>query len=517
MLLLPAACREKESPLSADPVLELEILDVKPFQASVRVRSIYAVSVAYGVGGTEEEALAMPQSVGTASAKLSSLVLDLTGLQPQTAYVLCARGIGAAGEKGSVKKVSFSTIAAEGTLYPWEEARPHLPYLADMTLIPGPSSHRQPLAWSRDRWKTHVSYTDEEGAEHWLFDSFLLIEGQQTGTYGSPGYTYVLTESNVPSAPKELWRQLLDFWFDGGSFEQQVSYWGDGVNTFGRWYTGQMVSPSPSFSDGQLQALDDCVGDVAGRIGPPPAKRYVIMALPEPIYFDNYVAALSNPSSAKSVYWGELDGRALDFSRVDDRVRAYKWFIDETRAAFARKQYAHIELVGFYILPEVLSLTWRKEYKKYDEVIPAVASYLHSCNEGLYWIPYNLAEGYKVWKDFGIDIAYMQPNYYWDDEGSKPMTRTFQEINKYEMGLELEFEYSMVENVNGASSAAKYRARFDDYLSWARSSGVYGTRSIALYSGTDAMEQLATSPLAGDQAMYHKLCRFIIESPLKNN
>ena len=43
--------------MSADPVLELELLDVKPFQASVRVRSIYAVSVAYGVGGTEEEAL----------------------------------------------------------------------------------------------------------------------------------------------------------------------------------------------------------------------------------------------------------------------------------------------------------------------------------------------------------------------------------------------------------------------------------------------------------------------------
>ena len=83
------------------------------------------------------------------------------------------------------------------------------------------------------------------------------------------------------------------------------------------------------------------------------------------------------------------------------------------------------------------------------------------------------------------------------------------------MGLELEFEYSMVEGVNGGASAAKYRARFDEYLRWARDSGVYGTKSIALYSGTDAMHQLANSTAPGDREMYHKLCHFLSGSPLK--
>ena len=188
--------------------------------------------------------------------------------------------------------------------------------------------------------------------------------------------------------------------------------------------------------------------------------------------------------------------------------------MDLTRKAFDRKGYRNIELLGFYILPEVLSTTWRAKYKQYDVVIPAVAQYAHSCNEALYWIPYCMAEGYKKWESFGFDIAYMQPNYYWEPE-QKPLGTTFGEINRYKMGLELEFEYSMVENVNGASSAAIYRSRFEEYLSWAKSSGVYGQRSIALYSGTDAMNQLATSPLAGDVEMYHKLGHFIIESPLK--
>ena len=514
MLLLPAGCREKEPSRLQDPVLEIGMLSVRAEQATVQMKALNAVSVRYGVGLTEEDAGEMPLSVEPRSLG-RPFPVDLTGLLPETTYIFCAQGVGSDGTSGEMKTLSFTTSVAEGALYPWEKARPRLPLPADMTLIPGPSSHREPLAWNRDRWKTHVSYTDEDGVEHWLFDSFLLIEGQQTGTYGSPGYTYVLTESSVPSAPKALWQQLLDFWFDGGTFEQQESYWGDGVNTFGRWYTGQMVSPAPSFADGQLQALDDCIGEVAGRIGEPPSKRYVIMSLPEPVFFDNYITAVSNPSAASSVYWGTLDGRELDFSRVGDRILACKWFIDETRAAFARKQYRYIELLGFYILPEVLSLTWRTEYKKYDEIFPALASYLHGLNEGLYWIPYNLAEGYKVWKNFGIDMAYMQPNYYWDEEGKHPMNRTFQEIDKYGMGLELEFEYSMVEAVNGAQSAQKYRARFDEYLAWAKSSGVYGTRSIALYSGTDAMEQLATSTLPDDRAMYHKLGHFIIESPLK--
>ena len=109
----------------------------------------------------------------------------------------------------------------------------------------------------------------------------------------------------------------------------------------------------------------------------------------------------------------------------------------------------------------------------------------------------------------------MQPNYYWDDSGKNPMAPTFSEIGRLGMGLELEFEYSMVAGINGKSSAEKYRARFREYLEWARSSGVYGTRPLALYSGTDAMHQLASSKDNGDIAMYHELCRFIIESPLK--
>ena len=503
--LLPAACREKEPAIEAAlPAVRVSLEEAGARSARFTVLSVQCAAFRYGVAPAGQPPVPdhLQATTGTGSASASLLLEEL---EPQCDYVLGVQGIGPQGEEGKVETLPFST----GGSLPPVPGVPTVP--ADMTLIPGPSSHRSPLDWSEQRWRSHVAYTDEKGVEHWLFDSFLLIEGEQTGVYGQPVTTFVITDDDRPSGTREQWQQLLDFWFDGGSFPWQESYWGNGVDSFGRWYTGETFTRT--FPTGQLDALEACVAGVSARIGPPPHKRLVIMALPEPIYFDSYIRAIWN-GRGNSIYWGSLNGRKLDFSRTEDRIAAYQWFMDETRKAFQRKQYQHIALGGFYILPEVLSTTWRTEYKRYDIVIPAVAEYAHSGGDALFWIPYCMAEGYSDWRSFGFDLAYMQPNYYWAPE-QKPMAATFQAINERQMGLELEFEYSMVEAVNGAESARLYRKRFQEYLSWAQSSGVYGTRSIALYSGTDALHQLATSPLPDDQATYHQLGHFIIESPLK--
>ena len=99
------------------------------------------------------------------------------------------------------------------------------------------------------------------------------------------------------------------------------------------------------------------------------------------------------------------------------------------------------------------------------------------------------------------------------------------------MGMELEFEYSMVESVMktpgimGPDGAGNYvftlkdvpslRARFREYMDAYQAAGLYGKYPIALYSGSNALWQLAQSTENDDIAMYKELCRFISESPLR--
>ena len=93
------------------------------------------------------------------------------------------------------------------------------------------------------------------------------------------------------------------------------------------------------------------------------------------------------------------------------------------------------------------------------------------------------------------------------------------------MGMELEFEYSCVTDQMKAGAlgpdsfgkltftAADVPAlqdRVRHYMQEYKDAGLYGTGSIALYSGSNALTQLATSPDASDHALYDELCEFII-------
>ena len=212
----------------------------------------------------------------------------------------------------------------------------------------------------------------------------------------------------------------------------------------------------------------------------------------------------------------------MDFSKTDHMLKAYKWYINEIRERFAQKDYRHIELLGFYIISETLTMKggWRYEYKKHEELIPKVADYCHSLNEGLYWIPYSVGDSehnkaLKNWKKFGFDLAVLQPNYYWEN---KKWATTCDYINKYDMGMEFEFEGThggTTSILGNSSSAQSNKARFREYMTNARSYGIYGKKPIVLYTGTNALYELAVSTNASDRELYHEFGKFIIESALK--
>ena len=102
------------------------------------------------------------------------------------------------------------------------------------------------------------------------------------------------------------------------------------------------------------------------------------------------------------------------------------------------------------------------------------------------------------------------------------------EVERLGMGMELEFEgthgekvrpcSSILENlVNGEKNerAELNRGMLRDYFRYFKEAGFYGRVPIAIYTGTDAMHELASSTEPEDVEMYDEFCRFITDSPLR--
>lgn len=381
----------------------------------------------------------------------------------------------------------LSSCGTGTRLYNWEkdEIRP----IADAAICYGGHSARDPYLWTPERFEKTVAYTDENGQEHWLFDNMIMMELWDDDY----AVTFSIANDGRLSSKKEHWQRQLDYWFD---------------------------------KEHGFAALDQCVADVASRIGEPATKRGIIFSLPDPVYFEHYTNAMKG-ENLNTVYWGEIDGVEMDFAKPEDRVKAYIWLIDAVRAKFAEAAYRHIELIGFYVLSEELSApgSFRYEYKQHDITIKAAADYCHSVNEGFYWVPYAMAPGIESSKDFGFDLVVMQPNYYWTD-AKWTWDQIEKTIRDNGLGMELEFEGTHGEPLtssiltflkNGEENpyADRNKARFQEYLANAKARGLYGEVPFVLYAGTNGLYELGTSEDAKDQALYHELCKFIINSPLK--
>ena len=342
---------------------------------------------------------------------------------------------------------------------------PEVPRFADLDLVG--YYHREPRVWSAERFGPHVSFVDSAGQERWLFEAFLFIEAQDP--------VRGLTMSVAPeghSARRASWEDQLQLW----------------------------LGP-----DGGVAHLDQAVAEAAARIGDPPRKRSVVITVPDAIMLEHFA---DKASSTK--YWGTLDCR-------------------------------YLSLDGFYVVSEDLPVAYgeteaerlNSAYKRWETIVPALSEYCHSAGQGLYWIPYHLAPGYRYWQRLGFDQVWMQPNYYWDlhRPETHPFDKTLEAVREYGMGMELEFEYSAVASVmrelgEGPDGSGKMvfteadvpalKEQFRTYLRRFKEAGLYGVAPLALYSGSDALTQLATSPDPSDVALYREICTFIADSPLRH-
>jgi len=340
---------------------------------------------------------------------------------------------------------SVSASNKGNTLYKWEKKRAQLLDYNNLVLLYG-GGHQRPHVWDCEYLTPYVTYVDENKKEHWMFDGFLFLE-----IHNGIDKEFTTGMKRNPSN-KQDWKDLADYYFQ---------------------------------SETAMGALDKTIASAIKRIGTPPTKRRVVIAIPEPIL--------------GQTDWGSLsEGKMLNFSDDNDRIAACKWYIDYVRAKFKQMKYKNLELAGFYWIAEKATET--------KSILNQLATYLNQLKYSFNWIPYYLAAGYSEWKSYGFNYAYYQPNYFFNDKiPIERLERACESGKAHNMDMEMEFDDRVFTG---------WAYRLNDYMAAFKKYGVWSTKRLAYYQGGYTLYRMSKATKAEDMKLYHDFCHFIIDRPL---
>lgn len=285
-----------------------------------------------------------------------------------------------------------------------------------------------------------------------------------------------------------------DWWFDSYLFYEFTNNWAAGfANAYGsrkatkadwEWLLDRIFAKNLS-----LDALDHCIEHQKAIIGDPKFRHKIVLGVCSPI--------------VKQTDWGSLDGVALDFNVRADQVKATTWYIDQLMDRFSKANYKNIDLVGFYWIDETTAAC--------GDLPKDIAPYIHNLGKRFYWIPYWNAPGFYDWKELGFDVAYQQPNHFFDKTIlDNRLVDACRSAKLYGMGLEMEWDYrALYENTDS------YYSRLESYINTFETRGVFDASTIAYYSGTKAILQMYESSSIENTMILDRIANHILDRRAK--
>lgn len=290
----------------------------------------------------------------------------------------------------------------------------------------------------------YVARLRDGKTSQWLFDAFLFLR------FNMP--SGVRTDEGPTR--RDDWQRHLDDWFAPGR---------------------------------DLSALDEAIAQAVRSLGEPPAPRKVILSIPYP--------------SREVRDFGAVDGSVVDLSTDEGLTAAIRWYVDQAERLFHQAQYRHLRLWGFYWM--------REEISPHDEPrVRRVADVLHERGYRLSWIPWWRGAGWDRWRQCGIDVAIMQPNYAfvsWTHGGTVRRNRlavAAELCRSHGLGVEIE-----------AGDVVHSDADRQAFLHYLADGGPerlgYREGACAYYLGIDTVETTAYSPDRTLRQLYHALADFV--------
>lgn len=315
--------------------------------------------------------------------------------------------------------------------------------------------------------------------ERWV----LLYAGGPAKATTYPRYTVeddlrYVTEVDSGGRPQQ--------WLTTGAI--MLSIYGVDGRSFATWAAGKwpaLGSDWESYGDsllapgGILDRLDSAVALGEATLGPRRAPYHVVIMIPYP---DSGRGTLS------------YLGKTYDQSVVADRIALAHEYVSSIENRFAHKAYRRLDLRGFYWLHEEIG-------GSDSAVVAATAREIHADSLRFYWVPYFRAPGYALWKAFGFDEAWIQPNYFFHPGvPTKQLDDALGIARANGMGMELEFDLRLFED-------SGFSDRFGPYLQALEGAPDIHARSIVLFEGHGALLKLSRSTNPQEEALYRRLAQ----------
>ena len=340
--------------------------------------------------------------------------------------------------------------------------------ITDLALIYIGSQHRPD--WNKELFYPYVVHDYADGTKSWMFDGFLMIEFAK---WNKEGVLVSFGEFNSQGAKKEDWEALLD--------EQLGTKTGFGC-----------------------RALDEVIGEQIPILGKPGHKHKVVMTMPS--------AELKT-----GITWGEINGKQLNFDHQEDRIEAQNWYFDRIVEKWNEAGFKNLELDGIYWVKEAFNSIILGTIKSTND-------YVHSKGYTVYWVPYKTETALTKWRDYGVDVTYLQPSYYFDP--AVPMERLETAIDDawtYDLGLEVEFEAYNYDYDPKTGIRTKfprfcsglydhspiYYQRLVDYIDKFEEAEAYTYMPIAYYAGFQAVYDFMNSGNPKDHEIMDRIARII--------
>lgn len=261
--------------------------------------------------------------------------------------------------------------------------------------------HRNPAAGllSKDKFLPYVAYYNKLGRmSDTFFDSFLFLPF-------------------VSAAPSG------GFYYDNKQAPGNFSDW--------QYYVDNTFAP-----DYNVFALNEAVAEMKKELKLPRDHKV------------NVFLSILFPTFTQRDF-GDIDGsgRSLDFNNIEDRKAAIRWLIDEQLRRFNDADLDHLKLIGYYWFHEEVNYANAADF----ELIKYTTDYVRSLGFTTIWIPWYQAPGFQDWKEFGFEVACMQPNYAFTKNPAEVVYANARTTKKLGMCVEIEIGGLSVEAI------AKYR------------------------------------------------------------